>query len=191
MVRNAQSGSRQHTPTQSPRNQVTLSEPASHAHTGSSHAHTGSSHAASSAVQLRQASFAIPLRPIGTVQTQAWVETPSTSGRVYSSFAASWLQSTGSSSLVDQEDSVHSVGMQAEGSYRSQRLPATSSNASLQDFQEPHPPSLPSSSQGLMSAPSGFKGRRGVSGDPRLRRFREAQPSGTDLMLTSGKHDVY
>lgn len=183
MVRNMQSGSRQHTPLQSPRNQVTFSETVSHAH-------VDSSHAASGLVRPKQNSLAIPVAPTGAVQTQAWGETVSTSGRMYSSFAASWLQGTGSSNLINQDDSIQSFGMQAEASYRSQHLPATSSNASLQSLQEPHPPALPSTSQGLMSAPSGFKGRRGVSADPRLRRFKEAPATGEAHMLTSRRSFV-
>ena len=183
MVRNMPSGSRQHTPLQSPRNQVTFSETVSHAH-------ADSSNAASSLVQPKQNSLAIPVAPTGEVQTQAWGETVSTSGRTYSTFAASWWQRTGRSNLTNQDDSIQTFGMQAEASYRSQHLPATSSNASLHSLQEPHPPALPSTSQGLMSAPSGFKGRRGVSGDPRLRRFREAPATGKAHMLTSKRSFV-
>lgn len=59
-------------------------------------------------------------------------------------------------------------------------LPATRSWGSLAELQDhgPHPPEVLSMHGTLVSAPSGFRGHKGVSGDPRLRRFREADTAG-------------
>lgn len=158
MLSNSQPCSQQQTPLHSPRNQIAFAAPTSHAHTDGNQASS-----------------------LWTKHLTPPQHTASTPERMHSSFAASWLHSTGSSILGSQTSTMQPVAMQAWAAHTAQQLPASSSTASLPELQDldPRPPAMPSTSHGLVSAPSGFKGRRGATGDPRLKRFREASAEGT------------
>ena len=137
---------------------------------------TDSGLASPNALQSEHHSLLLPYDSSSPAQ----IEHASTTGRMHSTFATSWLHSTGSSALSSQTSSMQPVAMKGWVSHSAQQLSNTSSSASLHELQElgPHPPAQPSTRSGLLTGRSGFTGQRGVTGDPRMRRFKDAHPSG-------------